>query len=86
MAASIITRAGRLAKSFYGKAIAVGALGLTVNGGSRTNPDSLIVLSAGTGAPTEAATNGSLYLRTDGTDGTDSVYVRIAGAWVALAG
>lgn len=84
MAASLITRAGRLAQRFYGKAIEAGAIGLTIDGSSRTRPEALIVVSAGAGAPTEAATNGSLYLRTNGTDGDDSLYMRIAGAWVAL--
>ena len=79
MAASLITRAGRLAQRFYGKAIEAGAIGLTIDGSSRTRPEALIVVSAGAGAPTEAATNGSLYLRTNGTDGDNSAGPRRAG-------
>jgi hypothetical protein len=36
---------------------------------------------SGSGPPTEAAPNGSIYLRTDGGPGT-TLYVREAGAWV----
>ena len=36
----------------------------------------------GTGAPTQAVPDGSLYLRTDGGAGS-SLYVRENGAWVA---
>ena len=36
----------------------------------------------GTGVPTYAAPNGSLYLRKDGTS-TTTLYIRAAGAWVA---
>lgn len=44
-------------------------------------------ITAGSGAPTSTdEPNGSLYLRTDGTDGDDSLYQYIAGAWVALKG
>lgn len=85
MAASIITRVGGLASKFL-KPIAATALGLSPDGSSRFTGLTAIVVSAGAGAPTEAATDGSLYLRTDGTNGTDSIYMRISGAWVALAG
>lgn len=39
-------------------------------------------ITSGTGAPSHSATNGSLYLRTDGGAGT-TLYVREAGAWAA---
>jgi hypothetical protein len=38
----------------------------------------------GAGAPTEAASNGTLYIRTDGGPST-SLYIRAEGAWSALA-
>jgi hypothetical protein len=41
-----------------------------------------IMFTSGAGAPSHAATNGSFYLRTDGTS-TTTLYVRAAGAWVA---
>lgn len=43
-------------------------------------------ITAGAGAPDATEPDGSLYLRTDATDGDDVVYARIGGAWVALAG
>lgn len=85
MASTLITRAGALAQTFR-KAIAVTVLGISPDGSARFDATAIPTLTAGTGAPTEAANNGSLYLRTDGADGTDSIYMRIAGSWVALAG
>ena len=38
----------------------------------------------GSGAPTEAASNGTLYIRTDGAAST-TLYVRASGAWSPLA-
>lgn len=43
-------------------------------------------LTAGAGAPSATEPNGSLWLRTDGSDGDDSLYMRIGGAWVAIKG
>jgi len=43
-------------------------------------------ITSGTGAPTAALADGSIYFQTDGTDATDSLHMRIAGAWVALDG
>jgi len=40
--------------------------------------------SKGTGAPSSAADNGSLYIRTDG-DASTSLYVRASGAWSPLS-
>ena len=39
---------------------------------------------SGPGAPTEAASNGTLYIRTDGAAST-TLYVRAAGTWSPLA-
>jgi hypothetical protein len=39
---------------------------------------------SGPGAPTEAASNGTLYIRTDGAAST-TLYVRASGAWSPLA-
>lgn len=41
-------------------------------------------ITSGTGAPSAAEPNGSVYLRTDGTAST-TLYVRAAGAWSALS-
>lgn len=43
-------------------------------------------ITAGEGEPAADAPDGSLYLRTDATDGDEVLYARISGAWVALAG
>ena len=41
-----------------------------------------ITIRVGTGVPAHTATNGSLFLRTDGAGGS-TFYVREGGAWVA---
>jgi len=38
----------------------------------------------GSGAPSIAAAQGSLYLRTDGTTTNDRIYVRGAASWIAI--
>ncbi len=86
MAATFIARIGGIASRFR-KPILTTALGLAPDGSGRvSNPATIPCVSAGAGAPTAAAPDGSQYNRTDATDGTDAVYMRIAGAWVALAG
>ena len=86
MAATIVTRAGQIAQRIQGKVIEVAAIALEPNGTARTRPEDLVTWSTGNGAPTEAAADGSVYTDVDGTDGDDSLYVRIAGAWVAIQG
>lgn len=72
----------------YRKGIAATSIGIRQGAHQSTNPDASVpTITSGTGAP--AATtepNGSVYLRTNGSSGADSIYMRIAGAWVALAG
>ena len=86
MAATLISRASALAYNLKSKAIGAAALVLAPDGAARGDVTTHPTVTAGTDAPTEAAPNGSLYARTNGTDGTDSLYMRIAGAWVALQG
>lgn len=43
-------------------------------------------ISTGTGVPAAVVPNGSLYLRQDGTTGDDSLYMRVAGAWIPIFG
>ena len=43
-------------------------------------------ITSGSGAPSSAPPDGSLYMRTDASDGDDALYSRISGAWVALKG
>lgn len=85
MADTVFSRASAIAQRFK-KAIAATGLVLSPDGAERYDVTAAPSLTAGAGAPTEAGPNGSLYLRTDGTDGDDSLYMRIAGAWVALQG
>ncbi len=52
---------------------------------ARTAPDNAAVLSAGIGAPTAIAADGSVHLRLDGGL-TTTLYIRVSGAWVAVTG
>jgi len=72
----------------YRKGIAATSIGVRQGVSQSANPDgSVPTITSGTGVPSATTEpNGSVYLRTDGTAGTDSIYMRIAGAWVALAG
>lgn len=72
----------------YRKGIAATSVGIRQGTNQSANPDALVpTITSGTGAPTTTdEPNGSIYLRTDGSAGTDSLYMYIAAAWVALAG
>lgn len=43
-------------------------------------------VTAGSGAPTSSPPNGSIYLRTDGSNGDDSLFMMIGSSWVAIKG
>jgi len=86
MAASILTRAADIAWKVRKSVSAVSVVLFTDGDAFPADVTALPNISAGTGAPTEAANDGSLYLRTNGTTGDNSLYMRIGGAWVALAG
>jgi len=47
---------------------------------------SLPTITSGTGVPATTPANGSLYLRTDGSDGSTGAYTRQGGAWFAIGG
>lgn len=64
----------------------VRAVGLGIASAARDIDADVPSITSGAGAPSEAEPDGSTYLRTDGTNATDSLYQRIAGAWVALDG
>lgn len=68
----------------FRKAIAAVKIGIRSTAIEADASTSLI--SSGTGAPTDADPNGSIYLRKDATDGDDAIYARVAGAWVAILG
>jgi hypothetical protein len=66
----------------YRKAIA--AVGLGVRPAATTADASVPTVTSGSGAPSATEANGSVYMRTDGANGDDSLYMRIGGAWVAM--
>lgn len=77
MATNVSLFASRLRKAFA-------AVGLGVRS-SATQPDSTVpLITSGTGAPSAADPDGSIYLRRDGASAT-TVYVRVGGAWTAVA-
>ena len=65
---------------------AVSFVGLGIKSNARELDAATPQILSGAGAPSAAVANGSLYIRTDGTNATDSLYQRIAGAWVAYDG
>lgn len=85
MAATLIQRLAGVASRFR-KPVAATALALFADGDERQLVTAAPVISSGSGAPTEAATNGSLYLRTDGANADESLYQRVGGAWVPIFG
>lgn len=85
MAATLISRIAGVAARFR-KPIAATALALSPDGAERYDVTTAPTHTAGAGAPTEAAPNGSLYTRTDATDGDDFLYARVASAWVPIFG
>jgi ribosomal protein L2 len=52
----------------------------------RASATSKPTVSSGTGVPATTEPNGSMFLRTDATNGDDAIYMRVAGAWVAILG
>ena len=68
----------------YRGALSMVGIGIASTAGQ--SDSTVPTITSGAGAPTAAEPNGSKYLRTNGTDATDSEYQRIAGAWVALDG
>lgn len=62
---------------------ALAAVGLIVRGSSTDDPTAVPTITSGSGAPSAAEPNGSLYLRSGGAADT-TLYSRVSGAWVAL--
>ena len=54
--------------------------------GIGTTPGTDPTITRGTGVPAATQTNGSLFLRTDGTSGSNALYAREGGAWYAIGG
>ena len=54
--------------------------------GIGTTPGTDPTLTRGTGVPGTTQTNGSLFLRTDGSSGSNALYAREGGVWYAIGG
>lgn len=67
----------------FGSALA--AVGFIVRALRSDDPAAAPTISSGSGAPSAAEPDGSLYLRTGGAADT-TLYIRASGAWVALEG
>lgn len=65
---------------------AVRMVGIGIAPAASTADESVPTITSGAGVPASTPPNGSLYMRTDGANGDDSLYMRIAGAWVAIKG
>lgn len=65
---------------------AVAGVGFVVKSTATQLVTAAPTITSGSGAPSSAEPNGSMYLRTDATDGDDAVYSRVAGAWVPILG
>lgn len=61
---------------------ALAAYGVVVRASNTSDLATDPTISSGSGAPSEAEPNGSIYLRTGGASGT-TLYMRVSGAWVA---
>ena len=68
----------------YKKMIAAVGFGVRT---SATEVDSTVpTITAGAGAPSASAPNGSVYLRTNGGTADLAIYVRQGGAWIPMLG
>ena len=65
---------------------AVSFVGIGIKNAARDLDAATPTITSGTGVPATTPPDGSVYMRTDGTNATDSLYQRIAGAWVAYDG
>ena len=64
----------------------VASVGVGVRTSATEDDASSPPITAGSGAPSAAEPNGSVYLRTDASTAAESVYSRIGGSWVAIDG
>ena len=64
----------------------VASVGVGVRTSATEADSSTPTITAGSGAPSATEANGSIYLRTNATNGDDAIYARIGGAWVVIKG
>lgn len=62
---------------------AVAAYGVVVRASNTSDLATDPTVSSGTGAPSEAEPDGSVYLRKNGAS-TSTLYLRVSGSWIAL--
>ena len=68
----------------YRKGLAATSVGVRQT--ATTADSSVPTVTSGTGAPSAAEANGSIYLRTDASSAAEAIYSRIGGSWVAIDG
>ena len=56
------------------------------NTSAGATPSEAPTWTVGAGVPADDEPDGSIYSRTDATNGDDLLYGRISGAWVAILG
>lgn len=64
----------------------VAALGYIVKSTAGQDPVAAPTVTSGAGVPSATEPNGSIYLRTDGSNADQAIYARIGGSWVAMKG
>lgn len=74
---TVYSRARQFARWVYA------GVGFIVRGSATSDPSTDPSISSGSGAPTEAEPDGSVYFRKDGSV-TTTLYVRVSSAWVAV--
>ena len=62
----------------------VAAVGYIVKALPADLPTDAPTVTSGTGVPATTEPNGSLFLRTNGANADQALYVRISGSWVAM--
>lgn len=68
----------------YRKGLAATSVGVRQT--ATTADASVPTITSGSGVPSAAEPNGSIYLRTDASTAALSIYSRIGGSWVAIDG
>ena len=65
---------------------ACACVGIVVKATADADVTASPTITSGTGAPSSAEPNGSMYMRTNGTNADDTLYLRAGGAWIACKG
>ena len=65
---------------------AISFVGIGVKSTPNQSDMSTPQILSGSGVPSVVVSDGSIYLRNDGTNAATALYTRTAGAWVAIDG